>query len=170
LEPPELLRGGNEAIRAPAPDEMGTRDCDAIVSTLEDPNTISVAASEKRVEAALAAGVLPEALDASVSAQAANSLESMLTHQMAAAHGLAMKLAAQAQHPDLPVVERTRLVNASARMMQSYQEGLLTLKKARRGGRQTVVVQHVHVTDGGQAVVAGSVRGKARGGYRAGEE
>jgi hypothetical protein len=37
--------------------------------------------------------------------------------------------------------------------MSVYQEGLLTLAKLRTGGKQTVVVQHVYVTDGGQAVV-----------------
>jgi hypothetical protein len=60
-------------------------------------------------------------------------------------------------------------MNASARMMQAFQEGFLTLKKARRGGRQTVVVQHVHVTDGGQAVVAGQVKTRTGGHSRPGE-
>ena len=36
-------------------------------------------------------------------------------------------------------------------------EGTLALLKFKTGGKQTVVVQHVTVTDGGQAVVAGSV-------------
>ena len=39
-----------------------------------------------------------------------------------------------------------------------YQEGLLTLQKLRTGGKQTVVVQHVQVSEGGQAVIAGSVK------------
>ncbi len=43
-------------------------------------------------------------------------------------------------------------------MMQVYQEGLLALHKVRSGGKQTVVVQHVHVSDGGQAVVAGELK------------
>ena len=41
--------------------------------------------------------------------------------------------------------------------MQVYQEGLLALHKMRTGGKQVVVVQHVQVSDGGQAVIAGSV-------------
>jgi hypothetical protein len=58
-----------------------------------------------------------------------------------------------------------RLLNASARMMESFQHGMLTIAKVRSGGQQTVVVQHVNVGDGGQAVVAGQVkvRGKRRG-------
>ena len=48
-------------------------------------------------------------------------------------------------------------MNASARMMDTYQRALLTLERVRNGGKQTVVVQHVTVAGGGQAVVAGQV-------------
>jgi len=51
-----------------------------------------------------------------------------------------------------------RLSNASARMMQICQEALLTLQKLRTGGKQRVVVQHVQVAEGGQAVVTGSMK------------
>ena len=57
----------------------------------------------------------------------------------------------------MPIVEESRLANAAARMMQVYQEGLLTLQKLKTGGKQTMVVQHVQVSDGGQAVIAASV-------------
>jgi hypothetical protein len=57
----------------------------------------------------------------------------------------------------MPPVEQVRLTNAGARMMQAYQELLLTLQKLRTGGKQTVVVQHVRVS-GGQAVIAGNVK------------
>jgi len=43
-------------------------------------------------------------------------------------------------------------------MMDSYQHGMLTIQKVRSGGQQTVVVQHVNVGDGGQAMVAGQLR------------
>jgi len=33
----------------------------------------------------------------------------------------------------------------------------LTLSKVRTGGKQTVTVQHVNVSDGGQAVVTGDL-------------
>jgi hypothetical protein len=42
-------------------------------------------------------------------------------------------------------------------MMKAYQEGLLTLGRMRTGGRQVVTVQHVQVSEGGQAIVAGAV-------------
>jgi hypothetical protein len=61
-------------------------------------------------------------------------------------------------------IEAGRLLNASARMMDTYQHGLLTLQRIRSGGQQTVVVQHVNVGDGGRAMVAGQMklRGKKR--------
>jgi hypothetical protein len=41
--------------------------------------------------------------------------------------------------------------------MSSFNEAALTLQKLRHGGKQVVVVQHVHVSDGGQAVIAGDM-------------
>ena len=132
-----------------------------LVDTLDNPNMISVDASDQRMHLAAGAGVLQVAVDAAESAKAGNSLEKMLCHQMAAAHQAAMKLVARAEGTygggSLPTVEMARLSNAAARMMQVFQEGLLTLQKIRTGGKQTVVVQHVQVSEGGQAVIAGSM-------------
>jgi hypothetical protein len=48
--------------------------------------------------------------------------------------------------------EVNRLVNASARPMRAYQEGLLTLGRTRTGGRQVVQAVHQHLgARGGQA-------------------
>jgi hypothetical protein len=65
---------------------------------------------------------------------------------------------AVALNSSLPPFEMVRLSNAASRMMQIYQEALLTLQKIRTGGKQTVVVQHVEVSEGGQAVIAGSMK------------
>ena len=54
--------------------------------------TVLLGASGQRMNAALAAGVLEPAVDAAVSAQAENSIEKMLCHQMAGAHFTAMRL------------------------------------------------------------------------------
>ena len=167
LRPPErLLRGGHEVLRPASADEVLGPARNAMLSSLEDPNMISVEASEQRMEDAFGAGVLPAALDAAVSANAATSLEKMLCHQMAGAHHAAMTLLACALNPRLPPVEQARLTNASARMMQVYQEGLLALQRFRTGGKQTVVVQYVQVANGGQAVVAGKLGRGSRGGRR----
>ena len=128
-----------------------------LVDTLKNPNMISVDASDQRMHLAAGASVLQAAVDAAESAKAGNSLEKMLCHQMATAHMAAMKLVSYSFDQALQPGERARLTNAAARMMQVYQEGFLTLQKIRTGGKQTVVVQHVQVSEGGQAVIAGSV-------------
>jgi hypothetical protein len=133
------------------------------VDTLENPNMISVDASEQRMILAAGASVLQAAVDASESAQAGNSLGKMLCHQMAAAHHAVMRLVARVGDGGLPIVEGARLSNAAARMMQVYQEAFLTLQKIRTGGKQTVVVQHVQVAEGGQAVIAGSMKSRNPG-------
>ncbi len=104
----------------------------------------------------------------------------MLAQQMAAAHVVAMRMQAEAlellqlyqrggrEHETLSI-EAGRLMNAAARMMDTYQRGLLTLERLRNGGKQTVVVQHVTVSDGGQAVVAGQVKAGARRRKRRGD-
>jgi hypothetical protein len=129
----------------------------------DEPTMINVIASELRLDyaACVRSGVAELAVDAAESVQATNSLEKMLCHQMAAAHCAAMKLIARGLDGldgSLPPVEMARLSNAAARMMQIYQEGLLTLQKIRTGGKQTVVVQHVQVSDGGQALIAGNMK------------
>jgi len=131
-------------------------------NTLEKPNMISVTAAEERMEAALQAGVLEAALDAAESTKASNSVEKMLAHQMAASHQLAMKLVTRI-NDQMPPADAGRLTNAAARMMLAFQSGMLTLHKIRTGGKQVVVVQHVDVSSGGQAVVAGNMNAGVKG-------
>jgi hypothetical protein len=131
-------------------------------------------ASRERMELASKAGALTMGLDAVETIQARDSTEKMLMHQLAAAHSLAMRMAAGAgeqmaayknsghQYPHRSI-EACRSANAMARLMDVYQRGLLTLDRLRNGGRQMVTVQHVNVAAGGQAVVAGAVGTRDRG-------
>jgi len=158
-----LMRGAGEVFHADPRETEWDLTKAVLFDTLEHPNMISVNAWEDRREGALQAGVLESAVDAAETVQAGNSLEKMLAHQMAAAHQTAMKLVARGLNERLSPVESARLTNAAARLMQVYQEALLTLHKIRHGGKQVVVVQHVEVSGGGQAVIAGSMKGGARG-------
>jgi hypothetical protein len=142
-----------------------------IVETLEHPNTVTAGASGQRMNAALAAGVLEPAIDAAMAAQARNSIEKMLCHQMAGAHFMTMRLLELSTRDHLQPGEVARFTNASARMMDVYQAGCLTLQKLKTGGTQRVLVQLVNVGPGGQAVVAGRVdRGSRSGGQSAESE
>lgn len=141
----------------------------------ENPDMLTARAGLDRLGLASDAGVLAMTVDAVDTIEASNSLERMLVGQLAALHALAMKNAATAsnfadkaadhyggvpmQQRQIANVEAARSTNAAARASEGYQRGMLTLDRLRNGGRQTVVVQHVNVGRGGQAVVAGAVGG-----------
>jgi hypothetical protein len=148
---------------------------------VEHPHYVTADAGRDRLDLASKAGVLELALDAVETIQAENSLEKMLTHQLAAAHQLSMIMAAQANrcienmdnryNPDAEEranIQGTRLAGAIARMNGTFQSGMLALQKMRSGGQQTVRVVHQHVTvnDGAQAVVAGEMNTGPTGGSR----
>jgi hypothetical protein len=114
---------------------------------------------EARLDLVSDAGVLELALDAADSIDAKNSMEKMLAHQAGACHSMAMKLLARAENEKLPPVELVRLTNGASRLMDVFQSCLLTLQRLRVGGKQTVVVQHVNVEGGAQAIVAGRLQG-----------
>lgn len=125
-----------------------------IKETLQDPDQVSLDASQSRMELASDAKCLDMAVDAAESIEAKNSIEKMLVHQLAACHDMAMNLISQA-HEERDPTDIQRVVNSSARLMSVFQHGLQTLQKMRTGGRQEVVVQHVKIEDGGKAVVTG---------------
>jgi len=62
--------------------------------------------------------------------------------------------------------EAIQITAAMARMMDSFQRGVLVLERLRKGGQQVVVVQHVNVSGDAKAVAAGSVEGGLPGGTK----
>jgi len=141
--------------------------------TLRSPDSAAVDASIARTDLLLQdnADITALAVDAANSIGADNSLEKMLAHQLAAAHDASMRLMNSAvgvtqevagnTHPAFQeegAAHAAKLYNSAARLMNTFQQGLLALNKIRNGGRQTVTVQHVNVSDGGQAVI-GNVQG-----------
>jgi hypothetical protein len=167
---PQKIGNGGELV-------IATREAmtsvPGIIDTLrESPDMLNARASRDRLS--LTGNAMPMAVDAAQSIRARNSLEKMLAHQLAASHSLAMtfglratdllqRLAFTPSSQSLSV-EAARQANAAARMMGAFQDGLVTLERVRRGGKQTVRVVHqtVAVAAGGQAVVAGSMKGGGR--------
>jgi hypothetical protein len=114
-------------------------------------------------------GALPLAIDAGITMGAKNSLEKMLAHQLAVLHKGSMRLMQQVENlGSSNNVERMRTIGTATRMMATFQSGLEVHHRMKTGNRQTVVVKHVHhvqnvqVNEGGQAVVAGKVKGTKR--------
>ena len=103
----------------------------------------------------MGADVAAMALDAAETIQADNSLEKMLAHQLAVCHDGAMRFASKAQLEQDPQ-HMVRLMNLANRSMETFQKGLLTWKRLHGTGEQRIVIQHVNVTQGGQAVISQS--------------
>ncbi len=134
---------------------------------LQDPGATAIDASLERTTILHHAGALEIGMDAVESIQAKNSIEKMLVHQMSVCHIKAMEIMTKAAEfprgrEDLEI----KMLNVAARLMDTYQKGLVTLTKTRNAGKQTITVKQVHV-NGGQNVIADNVTTK--GGSHEGE-
>lgn len=99
--------------------------------------------NEAQIDAALAVvdGIQPE-----------NEVEAMLACQMAATHALTMDMMARALRSQLvPQVEMS--ANLGVKLMRTFTAQVEALAKLRKPPEQRVVVEHVHVHPGAQAVV-----------------
>ena len=135
-----------------------------LIDTLAAPGATALDASANRLELLtnMGADVAAMALDAAETIQADNSLEKMLAHQLAVCHDGAMRFASKAQLEQDPQ-QMVRLMNLANRSMETFQKGLLTWKRLHGTGEQRIVIQHVNVTQGGQAVISQSTQ---RGGSK----
>ena len=83
-----------------------------------------------------------------------NEIEAMLALQMAVTHGLAMKFSARLYSGKIETIpQQDSAALTLSRLQRAFTTQLDSLSNLRRGGRQKVVVEHVHVYQGGQAIV-----------------
>jgi hypothetical protein len=173
-----VARNGNGGELVPLP-EMGSGVLAAIVS--EPADALAHSASTQRLELSAATDTLSLGLDVANGIKARNAVEKMLSQQAAALHKLGMEFAAQAgAHLQkarglgastgtvmAQNIEASRAASAAIRLFGGFNEAVLTVRRHRSGGQQVVKVIHqqVSVGQGGQAVVAGSIKG-GRGGKR----
>lgn len=87
--------------------------------------------------------------------------EGMLCNRMWTLHNQAMYYMAKAAHPDQASESVDMYTNRAVKLMRLHNETLETLNRYRRKGEQKVIVTHqnVQVNDGGQAIVAGEIKG-----------
>jgi hypothetical protein len=86
-----------------------------------------------------------------------DEIEAALAVQMACTHTAAMAVLAKM---DVAFASEKRIAafgSAAARLMRAYATQVEVLRRLRHGGQQVVRVEHVHVNEGGQAVI-GNVR------------
>jgi hypothetical protein len=88
--------------------------------------------------------------------------ESMLAVQMAAVHSAAMNFARRLNHVD-NIQQQDSAASAFNKLTRTFAVQVEALKRYRTGGEQRVLVQHVNVNEGGQAIV-GNVTGAGPGG------
>lgn len=90
-----------------------------------------------------------------------NEMEAMLAAQMAATHALAMRQLGHTRRAEL-VAQQDSHGSLAVKLLRTFTMQAEALSKLKRGGEQTVRVEHVHVHPGGQAIV-GTVSGTQLG-------
>jgi hypothetical protein len=91
-----------------------------------------------------------------------NEIEGALAVQMACTHAAAMSVLARFRGGGGTERWVVALATAAARLLRAYSVQVETLRRLRHGGDQYVRVEHVHVNDGGQAIV-GNVKSAGSG-------
>ena len=98
-----------------------------------------------------------------------NEVEGALAVQMACTHVAAMSVLARFRGGGGTEHRVVALATAAARLLRAYSVQVETLRRLRHGGDQYVRVEHVHVNDGGQAIV-GNVKTAGSGAAGAPEQ
>ncbi len=91
-----------------------------------------------------------------------DEIEGALAVQMACTHTAAMAVLAKL---DAALGSDRRVVavgSAAARLMRAFATQVEVLRRLRNGGQQIVRVEHVHVNDGGQAVIGNVQKSKTQ--------
>ncbi len=86
-----------------------------------------------------------------------DEVEAMLAAQMAAVHNATMTFARRLNHVD-NLAQQDSAARAFNKLARTFTSQIEALKRYRTGGQQKMTVEHVHVHEGGQAIV-GNVQG-----------
>jgi hypothetical protein len=87
------------------------------------------------------------------SAKPADAIEGMMAAQLYASHAAAMECYRRAMIPGQPLEARQIQLALAAKLTKANATQVEALKKYRSKSEQKVVVEHVHVYPGGQAIV-----------------
>jgi hypothetical protein len=90
-----------------------------------------------------------------------DEIEGALAVQMACTHTAAMAVLAKLEGAFTSEQRVIAFGSAAARLMRAYATQVEVLRRLRNGGQQFVRVEHVHVNDGGQAVIGNVKRSNA---------
>jgi hypothetical protein len=82
-----------------------------------------------------------------------DEIEGALAIQMACTHTAAMAILARLGGGEGNGQRVVAFASAAARLLRAYATQVEVLRRLRHGGEQYVRVEHVHVSDGGQAII-----------------
>lgn len=103
------------------------------------------------------AGICPVAMNAALALiegqKPKDEVETALAMQMACAHGATMMLLARFAGGGGGDRRVQSLAHATARLMNAFSSAAETLRKLKNGSSQYMRIEHVHVGEGGQAVI-----------------
>ena len=159
----------NEAIPYP-PDGQAREWWQRLKNALGTSSSAFVGASLQQLIAAARlphSGISEIAVNSSLafieSAKPRDEVECALVIQMACTHSAAMAVLNRLGEA---AGERTvaALASAAARLLRAYATQVEALRRLRNGGSQFVRVEHVHVNEGGQAMIGNVKRDGAGGG------
>jgi hypothetical protein len=82
-----------------------------------------------------------------------DELEGMIAAQLVACHNASMECPRRAMHPEQTFEGRRENLSQANKLSRTYATLLEALNRHRGKGQQKVTVEHVHVHEGGQAIV-----------------
>ena len=82
-----------------------------------------------------------------------DGMEELLAMQMVALHQAAMECSTKGLHPEISTVRKDANLAMMVKLTDAYAKHMAVLDKHRRRASQTVIVEHVNVASGGQAIV-----------------
>ncbi|MEA3467219.1 MAG: hypothetical protein U9R57_03220 [Thermodesulfobacteriota bacterium] len=89
----------------------------------------------------------------------ADELEAMVALQLTGMHCLSMEMMSRAVNPEQTVEGVNYNVNRATKLSRTFIALLESLNKHRGKGQQKMTVEHIHVNEGGQAIVGKVERG-----------
>lgn len=137
---------------------MGASDLDAAEALMNDVCNMKFVGGEGDPDVkginellALVAGIAPT-----------DNIEGMLASQMVAVHAMSMDCARRSMFVNQTFEGKQLYLNSSIKLMRTYAAQMDALNKHRGKGQQKMTVEHVHVNEGGQAII-GNVEGGRNG-------
>lgn len=89
-----------------------------------------------------------------------DELEGMLAAQMVSIHNLTMEIMKRVSIPDQTVEGVNNNINRITKLSRTFVAQLEALDRHRNKGKQKMIVEHVHINKGGQAIIGNVDRGE----------